>query len=97
MTPRLHISVPASWRVELHELLDEDPELDNGVCVNLSEDLLQLRRGAIVVDAGFYGDKYRVVMVEHNDWEHPLRQQDCQHRSEVVSIVENWIRDDTVA
>jgi hypothetical protein len=77
-----------------HGLLDEDPKFDGGVCTNLSEDLLQIQRGADIVDAGFYRDRFGVVFVKHGDWEHPLRQRDCQHRREVVSIVEDWLKDE---
>jgi hypothetical protein len=94
MPPLLPIRVPEAWKIEHHTLFDEEPEFHNGVCINLTEDLLQIRRGSHIVDAGFYRDGYRVMLVRDGDWEHPLRQRDCQHRSDVVSIVEEWLRDE---
>lgn len=79
MTP-LQIRIPEKWRIEQHALLDEEPEFSEGVCTNLSEDLLQISLGAYVIDAGFYCDRYRVVLVRDGDWENPLRQRDCRHR-----------------
>ena len=77
-------------------MLDEDPTFSGGVCTNLSEDLLQIRRGSHILDAGFYRDQYRVMLIRGGDWEHPLRQRDCQHRRDVVSTVEDWMRDETI-
>jgi hypothetical protein len=88
----LNIRVPDGWHIEHHALFDEDPEFDGGICTNLTEDLLQIRRGEFVVDAGFYGDRYLVVLVRGGDWEHPLRQCVCHHRRDVVSTVEEWLR-----
>ena len=96
MPPPLHIRVPEEWKIEHHQLLDEVPEFRDGVCTNLSEDLLQIRRGSHIVDAGFYCDQYRVMLIRGGDWEHPLRQRDCQHRRDVVSTVEDWMRDETI-
>lgn len=94
MVALLPIRVPDAWRVRHHTLFDEAPEFSDGVCTNLTEDLVQLSRGADIIDAGFYRDRYRVVLVRGGDWEHPVRQRDCQHRREVVAIIEEWSRDD---
>ena len=94
MRALLVIQVPDTWRVEQHTLFDEDPEFSDGCCTNLSEDLVQLSCGAYIIDAGFYRDRYQVVLVRGGDWEHPVRQCDCQHRREVVSIIEEWLRDE---
>jgi hypothetical protein len=96
MPPLLTIRVPEAWKIEHHTLFDEDPEFSDGVCTNLTEDLLQIRRGSHIVDAGFYRDRYRVLLVRSADWEHPLRQRDCQHRRDVVSTVEQWLRDENI-
>lgn len=93
MPSPLPIRVPAAWKIEHHVLLDEDPEFSAGVCANLSEDLLQIRCRSYVIDAGFYHDRYRIMLIQNEDWEHPLRQHDCQHRREVISTVEKWLRD----
>jgi hypothetical protein len=90
----LPIQIPDTWRIAQHKLFDEDPEFSGGVCTNVSEDLVQLSRGADIIDAGFYRDQYRVVLVRGGDWEHPIRQCDCQHRRDVITIVEEWLRDD---
>jgi hypothetical protein len=95
MDALLSIRVPETWRIEQHTLLDEDPKFSGGVCTNLSEDLVQLSRGAEIIDAGYYRDRYRVVLIRGGDWEHPVRERDCQHRREVVSIIEEWLRDET--
>ena len=91
----LPIRVPDAWRIEQHTLFDEEPEFSDGVCTNLSEDLVQLSRGRDITDAGFYRDQYRVVLVRDRDWEHPLRQRECRHRREVVATIEDWLRDET--
>jgi hypothetical protein len=96
MPPLLHIRVPETWKIEHHTLLDEDPEFRDGVCINLTEDLLQIRRGTYIVDAGFYRDQYRVMLVRNGDWEHPLRQRHCPHRKDVVSTVEEWLKDENI-
>ena len=96
MPALLNIRVPEAWSIEHHTLFDEDPEFSDSVCANLSEDLLQIRRGPHIVDAGFYRDRYRVILVRDGDWEHPLRQRECQHRRDVVSTVEEWLRDETI-
>lgn len=96
MPPLLHIRVPESWKIENHTLFDEEPEFSEGICTNLTEDLLQVSRGTHMIDAGFYQDRYRVMLILNRDWEHPLRQRDCQHRRDVVSIVEEWSRDENI-
>lgn len=96
MPPLLSIQVPEGWRLDYHTLFDEDPEFIEGVCTNLTEDLLQLTRGPLIIDAGFYRDRYRVVLVREGDWDHPIRQRDCQDRWEVVALVEDWSRDEDI-
>jgi hypothetical protein len=76
-------------------LFDEDPEFSEGVCTNLTEDLLQPTRGSQTIDAGFYRDRYRVVLIQDGNWEHPLQQRDCQDRREVVAVVEKWLSEES--
>ena len=83
-----------AWKIEHHTLLDEEPEISGGVCTNLSEDLLQITKGAYVIDVGFYGDRYRVMLIRDGNWDQPLRQRDCKHRQDAVRIVEEWLRDE---
>jgi hypothetical protein len=96
MPPLLHIRVPEAWKIEHHSLFDEDPEFSDGVCTNLTEDLLQIRRGSHILDAGFYRDRYRVMLIRSGDWEHPLRQRECQHRRDVVSTIEDWSKEENI-
>jgi hypothetical protein len=92
----LQIRVPEAWTIEHHTLLDEAPEFSDGVCTNLTEDLLQVTRGSHIIDVGFHRGRYRVMLIRDRDWEHPLRQRDCQHRRDAVSIVEEWSRDENI-
>lgn len=91
MPSLLHIRIPEGWSIDHHALFDEDPQFSDGVCTNVSEDLMQITRGEEIIDAGFYRDHYRVMLVRSGDWEHPLGQRDCKHRSDVVSTIEEWL------
>jgi hypothetical protein len=96
MAAHMRIRVPASWRVDHHELLEEDPLISDGVCTNLSEDLFQMHRGSETIGAGYYRDKYRVVLVCSGNWEQPLRSIECSHRADVAAVIEKWANEDAL-
>lgn len=96
MSSLLHIRVPAPWKIEYHTLFDEAPEFSDGICTNLTEDLLQITRGAYIIDVGFYRDHYRILLIRDHDWERPLLQRECPHRQDAVHTVEEWARNENI-
>lgn len=94
MPPRLKIRVPETWTVEHHTFFDENPRFEDGICTNLTEDLLQIRCGTSIIDVGFHSGRYLVMWVRGGDWEHPFRRHFCRHRLEVVGIIEEWMKED---
>lgn len=38
------------------------------------EDILQATRGSTILDLGWYGDRYRVFVVEDEKWTAPVRE-----------------------
>lgn len=93
MPQLLDIRVGQDWRVEHHGFFDEEPIFSDGVCMNLTEDLLQLQRGAEIIDVGFYRGRYRVTHVRDVDWENPIRAQDCASRQDVLRVIWKWTTD----
>jgi len=63
-----------AWRLEFDPYgISRDPEWL--AHADLTEDILQLRNANhldLVLDVGYYHDRYRVFVVENSDWDHPV-------------------------
>ncbi|MCP3142277.1 protein kinase family protein [Pyxidicoccus xibeiensis] len=99
---RQPLRIPGGWMVEHHELMQLDPV---GLAENapawgyyLIEDLLQLRevRRDFLLDAGWYPDgdpagRFRAVLLQGQDWAHPLRTHETRNLADLVARVEEWL------
>lgn len=84
MPPKMLIQLPTPWHITYHEFYDEPGE---------SEDLFQaeLQVGAdiLLLDAGWYVDHYRAVLVKNYDWQNFLHVFRTTDRYEVVAWLQN--------
>ena len=61
----------------------------------LSEDLLQIEVGNLIIDLGWYGEiwnndgEFKIFVVENQHWENPIRTESSKSQKIIKEILEN--------
>ena len=97
------LRIPGGWEVVINKFLEldvEDYSMDNGNWIDLTEDILYLRRRSrkyiIGIDLGWYPDTdpqgaFHIKVILDENWEKPVMEYVTRVRNEVVKMTENLL------
>ncbi|NPC92045.1 hypothetical protein HOO54_07410 [Bacillus sp. WMMC1349] len=95
------LRIPKGWTIVHNSFREIDPKFlvsDDERWLLFTQDLLQLHfsKKALILDMGWYPDasekgSYQLVIIQNEDWEHPLIEFDSSDYYEVVENIEKYL------
>jgi len=94
------LRIPTGWDVTWNTFYEADPihfnEEDSNFCLNFTEDLLQMKRGNIILDLGWYPEckvdgEYRLVVIQDEEWEKPFFSFETRDKATIIHKIEELL------
>lgn len=93
-----HFVIPNQCKVLKNSFSTYDPEIEYTEEKNLfylSEDLLQIEVGNLIIDLGWYGEiwnnngQFKIFVIKNQDWENPIQTESSKSQRTIRETLEN--------
>lgn len=95
------LRIPTGWKVQWNMFDEADPifftEEDSSYRLHFSEDLLQLQKGNVIVDLGWYPEgkvvgNYLLILVKDKKWSEPVYSFESRDKEIVIKEIEKLLQ-----
>lgn len=92
------LSIPNQCKVLKNSFSTYDPQIEYTEEKNLlylSEDLLQIEVGNLLIDLGWYGEisnnngQFKIFVIKNQDWENPIQTESSKSQKIIKKTLEN--------
>lgn len=99
------LRISTGWSVDFNVFNEAEPKLfveeETDYRCNFIEDMLQLHKGNLILDLGWYPDScihgmYRLVLIKNQDWSNPIYILETKEKKTVIEAIETQLLSDNV-